>query len=313
MKAVLPILSTLFILSSCTHRNPVITSIYTADPSAHVFNDTLFLFPSHDRDSAVWWDMVDWHVLSTTDMKHWTDHGVALTLAKLGWAKRYAWAPDCNFKNGKYYFYYPTDQDYIGVAIGDHPAGPFKDPLGRPLIKRNTPGVKATRDLIDPCIFVDDDGQAYLFFGQNDVNVVVLNEDMVSFRDSAIIVQGTDHFFEAVWVHKREGIYYISYSGMGKILYGMSDNPLGPYTYRGEILDTVNSGTNHHSIVEFKGAWYFFYHNADLAMKSIKDPSEKEQYAQFRRSVCVEYLYYNEDGTIQKVNETKKGVKLLLF
>ena len=309
MNPKLSFLLALLLASACVNRNPIITHMYTADPSARVFNDTLFLYPSHDRDSTAWWDMVDWHVFSTTDMKNWTDHGVALSLSELSWAKEFAWAPDCNFKNGKYYFYYPTDQDYIGVAVGDNPAGPFKDPIGRPLITRSTPGVKATRDLIDPCIFIDDDGQGYLFFGQNDVNVVILNDDMISFNDSAMIVQGTDYFFEAVWVHKRNGVYYISYSGKGKILYGMSDNPLGPYTYKGEILDTVNSGTNHHSIVEYKGKWYFFYHNADLSMKKIKDKTEKEKYSQFRRSVCVEYLYYNEDGTIQKIAQTKKGVE----
>jgi arabinoxylan arabinofuranohydrolase len=309
MKTKIKFILVLFFVSSCIQRNPIITNMYTADPSARVFNDTLYLYPSHDRDSAVWWDMDDWHVFSTTDMKHWTDHGVVLSLKDLIWAKEYAWAPDCNYKNGKYYFYYPTDQDYIGVAVGDHPTGPFKDPIGKPLISRQTPGVKATRDLIDPCIFVDDDGQGYLFFGQNDVNVIRLNDDMISFNDSAMIVKGTDHFFEAVWVHKRNGMYYISYSGLGKILYGMSDHPLGPYTYKGEILDTVNSGTNHHSIVEYKGTWYFFYHNADLSEKNIKDKIEEQKYSDFRRSVCVEYLYYNEDGTIQKISQTKKAVK----
>src|SRR4030042_3370043 len=149
MKPKLMLIGMVLIFTGCVNRNPIITHLYTADPSARVFNDTLFLYPSHDRDSAVWWDMDDWHVLSTTDMKHWTDHGVALSLSEISWAKNYAWAPDCEYKNGKYYFYYPTDQDYIGVAVGDHPSGPFKDPIGRPLISRDTPGVKATRDLID--------------------------------------------------------------------------------------------------------------------------------------------------------------------
>jgi beta-xylosidase len=309
MKPKLIFIVTMLLAAACARHNPIITNIYTADPTARVFNDTLFLYPSHDLDTATWFSMNDWHVFSTTDMRHWTDHGVALSLSDLSWAKVWAWAPDCQYKNGKYYFYYPTDQDYIGVAVGNHPAGPFKDPIGKPLITRNTPGVKATRDLIDPCIFLDDNGQSYLFFGQNDVNVVRLNDDMVSFNDSAMIVQGTDYFFEAVWVHKRNGVYYISYSGKGKILYGMSDNPLGPYTYKGEIIDTVNSGTNHHSIVEYKGDWYLFYHNAELSMKKIKNETEKQKYSQFRRSVCVEYLYYNEDGTIRKVVQTKTGVR----
>ena len=131
-----------------TAQNPIITDLYTADPSAHVFHDTLYLYPSHDRDSAQWWDMVDWHVFSTVDMKHWKDNGVALALKDIKWAKKYAWAPDCAYKNGKYYFYYPTDQDYIGVAVGKKPVGPFSDPLGKPLITRQTPGVIANRKFI---------------------------------------------------------------------------------------------------------------------------------------------------------------------
>jgi arabinoxylan arabinofuranohydrolase len=297
-----------FMSALATSQNPIITHLYTADPSARVFNDTLYLYPSHDRDEAVWWDMVDWHVFSTVDMETWTDHGIALSLSDVKWAEKYAWAPDCHFKNGKYYFYFPTDQDYIGVAVGKSPGGPFEDPLGKPIITRDTPGVKATRDLIDPAIFIDEDGQAYLFFGQNDVNVVLLNEDMVSFNGPVKILEGTDHFFEAVWVHKYRNKYYLSYSGDGKIMYCMGDHPLGPYTFKGEILGPVNSGTNHHSIVEYKGQWYLFYHNADLALEKIPEDSEERKYIQWRRSVCVEYLYYNTDGTIQKVEQTKEGV-----
>jgi len=297
-----------FCVTAAYSDNPVITHIYTADPSARVFNDTLFLYPSHDRDNAQWWDMVDWHVFSTTDMKDFTDHGVALSLDDISWAEQYAWAPDCVKKNGKYYFYFPTDQDYIGVAVSDKPYGPFKDPLGKPLLTRNSPGVKANRDFIDPGVFIDDDGTAYLFVGQNHVNAVKLNDDMISYSGDVKIIKGVDHFFEAVWVHKYNGKYYMSYSGNGKILYAMSDNVLGPYEYKGEILDKVNSGTNHHSIVQYKGQWYLFYHNSDLALKNIPPDSEERKYVQWRRSVCVDSLFYNPDGTIQKVIQTKKGV-----
>jgi len=291
-------------------QNPVIKSIYTADPSARVFNDTLYLYPSHDRDSAQWWDMNDWHVFSTVDMKNWTDHGVALSLKDIKWAKKYAWAHDCGYKNAKYYFYYPTDQNYIGVAVSNYPVGPFIDPLGKPLISRQTPGVIANRDLIDPCVFTDDDGKSYLFFGQNDVCVIKLNNDMISFDDKVKIIKGTDHFFEAIWVHKYNGKYYMSYSGNGKILYAMSENVLGPYKYKGEILDEVNSITNHHSIVQYKGKWYLFYHNANLALKNIPDNSPYRKYIQWRRSVCIEFLHYNADGSIQKVIQTKEGVSI---
>lgn len=298
------------IVFSLNAQNPIFTHLYTADPSARVFNDTLFVYPSHDRDSATWWDMEDWHVFSTVDMVNWTDHGVALSLSDLSWAEKYAWAPDCGYRNGKYYFYYPTDQDYIGVAVSDKPTGPFVDPLNRPMISRETPGVSAKRDLIDPCVFTDDDGKSYLFFGQYDVCAVELNDDMVSFKDSAVVIEGCDKFFEAVWVHKHKGNYYISYSGGGKIQYAMSDNLYGPYEFKGEILDRVNSGTNHHSIVEYKGHWYFFYHNADLAITNIPADSEEFKYKKWRRSVCVEYLYYNPDGTIKKITQTKEGVSV---
>jgi arabinoxylan arabinofuranohydrolase len=296
------------IIYTSSAQNPIITNMYTADPSARVFKDTLYLYPSHDRDSAKWWDMIDWHVFSTVDMKHWKDHGVALSLKDIKWAKKYAWAPDCGFKNGRYYFYYPTDQDFIGVAISNAPAGPFTDPLGKPLITRQTPGVIADRDLIDPCIFTDDDGTSYLFFGQNNVCAVTLNKDMISFNSPATIIKGTDHFFEAIWVHKYNGKYYMSYSGDGKILYSMADKVLGPYEFKGEILDKVNSGTNHHSIVQYKGNWYLFYHNSDLALKNIPPDSPDREFIQWRRSVCIEYLHYNADGTIQKVTQTKEGV-----
>jgi len=292
-------------------QNPFITHMYTADPSARVFNDTLYVYPSHDPDTATWFNMVDWHVFSTTDMKNWTDHGIALSLDDVEWAEKYAWAPDCNFYNGRYYFYYPTDQDYIGVAVGDRPYGPFEDPLGKPLITRQTPGVVNNRDLIDPTIFIDDDQTPYLIFGQNDVNIVKLNHDMISFSDSVKVIQGADHFFEAAWMHKHNGNYYLSYSGNGQILYGMSDSPYGPFTYKGVILDEVNSLTNHHSIVKYKGRWYLFYHNSDLYFSKNKDDDGSKGWDglhPFRRSICVDYLHYNKDGTIRQVKPTETGV-----
>jgi len=290
-------------------QNPIITHMYTADPSARVFNDTLFIYPSHDRDQAVWWDMLDWHVFSTVDMKTYTDHGMALSLDSISWAEKYAWAPDCVEKNGKYYFYFPTDQKHIGVAVGDKPTGPFTDPLGKPLMSIDSPGIVANRDFIDPGLFIDDDGSAYLFVGQNFVNAVKLNDDMISYDDEITIIEGADHFFEAAWVHKYQGNYYLSYSGDGKILYAMSDKVLGPYEFKGEILGPVNSGTNHHSIVDYKGQWYLFYHTADLALKNIPEDSPDRQYVQWRRSVCVDSLFYHPDGTIQKVIPTTTGVE----
>jgi len=319
MKNLLIITFTMLLACQSAQRysgNPVITHMYTADPSAHVFNDTLYVYPSHDSDTATWFNMEDWHVFSTTDMVNWTDHGVALSLDDISWAKKNAWAPDCEYFNGKYYFYYPTDQNYIGVAIGDKPWGPFEDPLGEPLITRETPGVVNNRDLIDPSVFIDDDNTPYLYFGQNFVCMVKLNNDMISFDDTVTVIEGADHFFEAVWVHKYNDKYYLSYSGRGQILYGMSDSPYGPFEYKGVILDKVNSGTNHHSIVQYKGQWYLFYHNSDLFFRN--HPEEEGKFGwqddgvhPYRRSICVDSLFYNEDGTIQQVIPSEKGVEMI--
>jgi arabinoxylan arabinofuranohydrolase len=294
-------------------QNPVFRNIYTADPSARVFNDTLYIYPSHDRDNAEWWDMTDWHVFSSTNMKDFTDHGVALSLSDVKWATKWAWAPDCIERNGKFYFYYPTDAKNIGVAVANKPYGPFKDPIGKPLLSKEMKGVVNNRDFIDPCVFIDDDGKAYLFAGQIDLNVVELNDDMVSYKEPVKIIRGVDHFFEAIWMHKYKGKYYLSYSGKDgkggdKIMYAMSDKILGPYTYKGVLLDEVNSGTNHHSIVQFKGKWMLFYHTADLALSKIPENSSDRKYVQWRRSVCADYLYYNPDGTIKKVIPTREGV-----
>jgi len=292
--------------------NPIINHMYTADPSARVFGDTLWLYPSHDKDDAVNFSMEDYHAFSTTDMVHWTDHGVIFNpITQTQWAKSKAWAPDCIERNGKYYLYYPTDQRHIGVAVGDTPCGPFHDPLGHPLISIDTPGVICDRDFIDPCVFVDDDGQAYLFMGQNTVCCIKLNEDMISYDGVVHIIEGATEFFEAIWVHKRDGRYYMSYSDspftghQPRIVYCTSDSPLGPYTYQGVILDPVNSGTNHHSIVNYKGQDYMFYHTADLS-KHLNDG----YHTGVRRSVCVDSLYYDANGLINKLKPTLNAERL---
>ncbi len=288
--------------------------MYTADPSAHVFNDTLWVYPSHDKDDAPSFNMEDYHVFSTTDLKHWKDHGVIFNPIKdTKWAKAMAWAPDCIYRNGKYYLYYPTDQKHIGVAVADRPDGPFTDPLGHPLISIDSPGVICDRDFIDPCVFLDDDGKAYLFMGQNTVCCICLNDDMISYDGKVHIIEGAEGFFEAIWVHKRGGKYYMSYStspfngSQPMIAYCTSDSPLGPYKYQGIILDPVNSGTNHHSFVNYKGQDYLFYHTADLS-KSLNDGFHNG----VRRSICCDSLFYNADGTVQKVKPTLDSSRLLM-
>jgi len=312
MKHLKSIFLLLIVGSSCHAQNPFITHIYTADPSARVFNDTLYVFPSHDEDTATWFNMKDWHVFSTTNMQNWTDHGVIFSLDDISWADKMAWAPDCIERNGKYYFYYPVEQSKIGVAVSDKPYGYFKDPLDSPLIHINSTGVVCHRDFIDPAVFIDDDGQAYLYMGQLVVNAIRLNIDMISFDGKVHLLEGTDDFFEAVWIHKYNGKYYLSYAGKsGEIKYCISDNPLGPFEYKGVILQRMNSGTNHHSIVEYKGQWYMFYHSSDLYFKNNPEVEEKFGWGHkgsphpFRRSICFDKLYYNEDGTIKELIPTK--------
>ena len=269
---------TMPLLCAAWSGNPIITDAYSADPSAHVFGDTLWVYPSHDRDDAAAFSMEDYHAYYTTDMTQWHDAGVIFSPFKQTlWAKSAAWAPDCVERNGKYYLYYPTDKRHIGVAVGDSPKGPFHDPLGHPLLSIDSPGVVCDRDFIDPAVFIDDDGQAYLFVGQNTVCCVKLNDNMVSYDGKVHIIEGVKDFFEAVWVHKRNGIYYMSYSDgpfrghEPRIAYCTATSPMGPYTYRGVILDPVNSGTNHHSIVTFHGQDYLFYHTADVSRRLAPD------------------------------------------
>lgn len=292
--------------------NPFINHMYTADPSARVFGDRLWVYPSHDKDDAPTFNMEDYHVFSTTDMKTWKDHGVIFNpITQTTWAKAKAWAPDCTYRNGKYYLYYPTDQKHIGVAVADTPYGPFHDPLGHPLISIDSPGVICNRDFIDPCVFIDDDGQAYLFMGQNTVCCIKLNEDMISYDGEVHIIEGATEFFEAVWVHKRNGIYYMSYSDspftghQPRIVYCTSKSPLGPYTYQGIILDPVNSGTNHHSIVNYKGQDYMFYHTADLSIH-LNDG----YHTGVRRSICVDSLFYDANDKICKLKPTLNPERL---
>ena len=264
---------------------------FQADPSARVWNDELWIYPSHDIAGSTGWDMVDWHAFSSTDLTHWTDHGVIFGLKDLTWATKYAWAPDCMQRNGKFFFYFPAD-DQIGVAVADKPDGPFKDALGRPLIARGEGGTR----VMDPCIFIDDDGQAYLYFGQNALRVVKLKPDMVT-RDGPIVALEVKRFHEGIWVHKRNGLYYLSYPSFengraAKMEYSIGRSPLGPFEHKGVILDN-NSRNVHGSITEFRGQWYLFYH--------VQGPSPYE------RRVCLEPLQYNADGTIQPMTMHRAG------
>jgi arabinoxylan arabinofuranohydrolase len=261
---------------------------FQADPSARVFHGRLYVYPSHDLAGSKDWDMRDWHVFSTEDMVHWRDHGQIFSLADITWAKQHAWAPDCIERNGKYYFYFPAD-DQIGVAVSNSPTGPFKDALGKPLIGRNEAGIRS----IDPNIFIDDDGQAYLYFGNSHdkVAVVKLKQDMVT-RDGPIQVLDLKNYHEGIWVHKRKGLYYFSYPSYrgdmtaNLLEYSVAKSPMGPFEYKGVILDN-RSRNVHGSITEYKGKWWLFYH--------VSGPSDYE------RRVCLAPLEYSEDGSILPV------------
>ncbi|MFT4175899.1 MAG: family 43 glycosylhydrolase [Luteolibacter sp.] len=289
----LGIFSLAFGLLPAAAQRPILPDFH-ADPSARVIDGKIYLYPSHDAAGARnWKQMKDWHVFSSDDMKTWTDHGVAFSLKDISWADEEAWAPDCIERNGKYYFYFPAGGQ-VGVAVSDSPTGPFKDALGHPLVKKNEAGI---RYMIDPHVFIDDDGQAYLYIGGGrQLGVVKLKEDMIT-RDGPFQILEMPEFYEGVWINKRNGVYYASYptrpggrnSQANVMLYSVSKSPMGPFELKGPIIDN-KSGNVHGSITEFKGQSYLFYH--------VAGPSTWE------RRVCVEPLFYNEDGTIKPISMT---------
>lgn len=290
--------------------NPIVQTIYTADPAPLVHDGVLYLYTTHDEDGSTWFTMNDWRCYSTTDMVNWTDHGVVFSLDDLSWANRDAWAPQATYRNGKFYFYVPAVRNQggpaIGVGVSDSPTGPFTDPLGRPLAYTN-------HGDIDPSVFIDDDGQAYLYWGNPNLYYVKLNEDMISYEGEIQRVPMTTETFgvrskddretsyeEAPWVYKRGDLYYLIFAAgpiPEHIAYATGPSATGPWTYRGVIMATEGgSFTNHPGIVEYKGRNYFFYHNGALPGGGG-----------FTRSVCVEEFEYNEDGTIPRLRMTKEG------
>ena len=245
--------------------------------------------------------MDQYHVFSTDDLIHWTDHGEILRADDVPWGRKeggFMWAPDCAYKNGKYYFYFPhpsgthTGSTWkIGVATSDKPASDFK--VGG--------YIKGMTSHIDPCVFVDDDGAAYIYNGGGgECYGARLKKNMTSLASKPQRMEGLVDFHEGTWVHKYNGKYYLSYPDnhidengkqYNRMHYAMSDSPLGPWEYKGILLDATDCDTSHGSIVEFKGQWYLFYHGCQLSRMGNL------------RSVCVDRLYYNEDGTIRKVHQ----------
>ena len=278
-------------------NNPVVRHIRTADPSAHVWEDgKVWMYTSRDAEDAVNYNSMDgYRAFSSTDMVNWTDHGEVLHSKNIPWgAKGWMWAPTAICKNNKYYLLYPhsvkgsKDDMRCGVAVSDVPQGPFKD-IG--WIK----GVEG--QWLDPCVFTDDDGKTYLYWGVREPKMALLKDNLLELAETPrSIVYGAKNFFEASYMHKYNGKYYYSYNaGLGGF-YAMGDSPYGPFEYKGAI--NPKQRQDHHSIVEYKGQHYFFYHWQGWNGGS-----------KFRRNTCIEYLYYNEDGTIQEIYATKEGVQ----
>ena len=304
-------------------QNPVIRDQFTADPTARVFNGKVYLYPSHDilppaGQRQDWFCMEDYHVFSSENLTNWTDHGVIVTQNKVPWVRKDSysmWAPDCVEKNGKYYFYFPSAPAAgrggfaVGVAIADNPEGPFI-PEPEPI-----KGING----IDPCVLQASDGNAYIFWGNGRCAKLKPNMKELADDNPKETVKWGNREMEMVGVHclkdlpnrqaegpfafEYNGNYYLTYPYVREntevLGYAMSKNPMGPYEYKGLIMAEHANGcwTNHHSIVNYKGQWYLFYH------QNFFSPSDDK-----RRSVQIEKLYFNADGTIQEVKPTMRGV-----
>ena len=296
-------------------QNPIIQTVYTADPAPMVYKDTVYLFTGHDEDHSTFFTMNDWRCYSTTDMVNWTDHGSPLSYKTFSWSKGDAWAGQCIFRNGKFYYYTPVKKTDgkgfgLGIAVSASPTGPFVDAIGHSL----TPGDWGD---IDPTVFIDTDGQAYLYWGNPALKYVKLNEDMISYSGEIVTVSFADggfgklsggakprsQYVEGPWFYKRNNLYYMIYPAGGvpeHLAYSTSKGPTGPWTYQDTIMPVIGKGgafTNHPGLIDYKGKSYLFYHNGDLPGGGG-----------FERSVCVAAFKYNEDGTIPRIIHSAAGI-----
>jgi len=294
--------------------NPIVQTNYTADPAPMVYDGRLYLYTSHDEDVTLkdFFTMNDWRLYSTVDMVNWTDHGSPASYKSYSWGLGDAWAVQGVTRNGKFYLYTPINNSNgakIGVLVANSPQGPFSDPLGKALVSTGSGN-------IDPTVFIDDDGQAYLYWGNPKLQYVKLNSDMISYQGSPTEVNLTAAGFgvrsnsdratayeEGPWFYKRNSLYYLVYPADGtpeKISYTTSSSALGPWKYAGDIMakqsGNGSSFTNHPGIVDYKGKSYFFYHNAALPGGGG-----------FKRSVCVEEFTYGSDGSIPTLKMSTTG------
>ena len=252
IKSGILLLAVFAVTQVCNSQNPIIQTMYTADPAPMVYNGKVYLYTSHDEDNATWFVMNNWKLYTTEDMDNWTDHGVVLSYNEFAWAARDAWAAQCIERDGKFYMYVPTidkttNSPAIGVAVSDSPYGPFIDPLGKPLAQKG-------KGDIDPTVFIDDDGQAYLYWGNPDLYYMKLNDDMISYKGDIVSVPMTEASFgkregniaerptlyeEAPWLYKRNNLYYLLWAG-GPIPehlgYSTSKSPTGPWENKGTLI-----------------------------------------------------------------------------
>ena len=290
-------------------QNPLILDQYTADPTARVFNGKIYVYPSHDikctedKGKPGWFCMEDYHVFSSENLTEWKDHGEILNQKDISWADSEAysmWAPDCIEKDGKYYFYFPTKPEKeegftVGVAISNNPDGPFI-PQQNPIA-----GVNG----IDPNVFIDTDGEAYLYWSGRKIYVAKLNANMTALASTPQVIANLpeEGHLEGPFMFKQNGKYYLTYPHVAnkteRLEYAMGDSPEGPFTVTGVIMDESPTGcwTNHHSILKYKEQWYLFYHHNDLSPEFDKN-----------RSIRADSLAFNADGTIKKVIPTLRGV-----
>ncbi|QDX28161.1 family 43 glycosylhydrolase [Sphingomonas suaedae] len=298
--------------------NPIVRDRFTADPAPLVIGDRLYLYVGHDEAGpGEMFNMRDWRVYSTTDMKTWTDHGAIMHVHDFKWAKKDAWAAQAIAKHGKYWFYAAVEHDdthpgkAIGVAVSDSPTGPFVDAKGSALITNGmTPKGDHSWEDIDPTVFTDDDGTTWIAWGNRQAYIARLKPNMIEI-DGDITEITPPHFEEGPWLHKRGDLYYLTYASLDRsthenerVSYATAPSIRGPWTYRGELTGSArNSFTIHPGIAQFRSNWYLFLHHAGLRI------GDREG-ALGRRAVTVEYLRYNPDGTMKPVVQTDAGVSV---
>ncbi len=310
MKKLVLFFALLHLIAGVTRaQNPIIRDQFTADPTARVFEGKMYVYTSHDIPSPIdrlkeWFCMADYHVFSSDNLTDWKDHGVILSQERVPWVKpdSYSmWAPDCVYKDGKYYFYFPStprgeeEKGFaIGVATSDKPYGPFMPQM------RAIEGIQG----IDPCVFIDADGQGYIYWSGRGMFMAKLKDNMLELASEPVPVAGLpEGFKEGPFVFERKGKYYYTFPWVEDktetLAYAMGDSPMGPFEFKGLIMDQwpTECWTNHHSIVDYQGQWYLFYHHNDYSPHFDKN-----------RSARIDSLFFNADGTIRKVIPTLRGV-----